>query len=247
MKTKFILLTALVSVSFFSSAQFFDKIKSEGEKAVNQATGGSGTSTLTNDEVVRGLKEALTNGAKSSVDRGSLADGFYKNAKLFIPFPPEAQKMKQKLSSMGFDKKVTAFEESMNRAAEGAAKDAFDVFSGAITGMSVSDGFAILKGSDSSATHYLRENTTTQLTQKFTPIVKAAMDKVNVTAYWTPLATTYNKIPGVTKQNPDLEAYVTQKAINGLMILISEQEAKIRQDPAAQVTDLLKKVFGGGK
>ena len=142
------------------------------------------------------------------------------------------------------EKKVAEFEESLNRAAEEASKEAYPIFADAVRNMSVSDGFSILKGGDTAATHYLRQNTSLPLYNKFKPIVKTAIEKVNVTAYWTPLANTYNKIPGVTKQNPDLEDYVTKKAINGLMVLISEQEAKIRNNPAEQVTDLLKKVFG---
>ena len=171
-------------------------------------------------------------------------DGFYKNPKISIPWPAEAQKMKDLLVSTGLSKQVTAFEESMNRAAEEAAKGAYSVFAGAVKEMTIQDGFAILNGNDTAATHYLREKTTVPLKTKFSPIVKNAIDKVNVTSYWSPLATTYNKIPGVTKQNPNLENYITDRAIDGLMTLIAEQEVKIRKDPAAQATSLLKKVFG---
>jgi hypothetical protein len=110
--------------------------------------------------------------------------------------------------------------------------------------MSIGDGFGILKGADNAATQYLKDKTTTELKQKFTPIVKAALDKVEVTKYWTPIITKYNKIPLVQKQNPDLTAYVTDKAMAGLFLLIAEEELKIRKDPAARVTDLLKNVFG---
>ena len=233
----------VISTAYMSNAQTLGKMISKGKETIS-----SGTSTskpgLTNDEVVSGLREALTTGAKTAANAASVADGFYKNQKIFIPWPAEAKAMKDKLVMLGMQSQVTQFEESVNRAAEEAAKSAFDVFAGAVKGMSVGDGFAILNGSDTAATHFLREKTTASLTEKFTPIVKAAMDKVRVTEYWNPLVTKYNKIPGVTKQNPDLEKYVTAKAINGLMLLISEQEAKIRKDPAAQVTDLLKKVFG---
>ena len=174
----------------------------------------------------------------------SKVDGYLKNPDIFIPWPAEAQAMKDKLIKLGFKKKVADFETSLNRAAEEAAKKAAPVFINAITGMSISDGFAILKGSDSSATHYLRENTYTPLKGEFMPVVKEAIKKTKVTSYWNPLVTAYNKVSGVKKQNPDLNEYVCNKAINGLMILIMAEEAKIRQDPAAQVTDLLKKVFG---
>ena len=141
-------------------------------------------------------------------------------------------------------KKVTEFETSLNRAAEEAAKKAAPVFVDAITNMSVGDGFAILNGNDTAATHYLREKTYAPLKAKFMPTIKEAVTKAKVTSYWKPLATAYNKLPGVKKQNPDLDDYVCTKAINGLMTLISDEEAKIRKDPMAKVTDILKKVFG---
>lgn len=242
MKNTIIALTLAAFSALSAQAQIGKKIVAKGKEVTGTSTTSNGK--LTNDEVVSGLKEALTRGAKISAENASVTDGFYKNPLVFIQFPPEAMAMRDRLIKLGFEKKVTEFEQSMNRAAEDAAKDAFDIFSQAVRDMSVGDGFAILNGSDSSATHYLREKTTASLTAKFAPIVKTAMDKVNVTAYWTPLATTYNKLPGVTKQNPDLEAYVTAKAIDGLMKLIREQEARIRKDPAAQVSDLLQKVFG---
>jgi hypothetical protein len=110
--------------------------------------------------------------------------------------------------------------------------------------MSVADGFAILRSNDTAATNYLRKTTYSPLELKFLPVVKEAINKVKVTSYWNPLVTTYNKLPGVKKQNPDLDKYVTNKAINGLMILIADEEIKIRKDPMARVNDLLKKVFG---
>lgn len=239
---KIIIAAALVvSTGYLANAQTLGKVLSKGKEQLSTAPG---KGSLTNDEVVSGLREALTTGAKSAASSAGLTDGFYKNAKIFIPWPAEANEMKDKLVKLGMQSQVTQFEESVNRAAEEAAKSAYDVFAAAITGMTVGDGFAILNGSDTAATHYLREKTTATLTEKFKPIVKTAMDKVRVTEYWNPLVTKYNKLPLVTKQNPDLEAYVTAKAIDGLMLLISEQEAKIRKDPAAQVTALLQKVFG---
>lgn len=204
----------------------------------------TGKSALTNEEVVSGLKEALTVGTNSSSSIASQLDGFYKNPRLFIPWPSEARDMKTKLVQMGLSKKVEEFEMSLNRAAEEAAKKAAPVFVSAITNMSVQDGFAILKGSDTAATNYLRKSTYASLKEQFTPVVREAIEKVNVTSYWQPLATTYNKLPLVKKQNPNLEEYVTEKAINGLMVLIADEEIKIRKDPAARATELLKKVFG---
>ena len=224
------------------------KTNTTAAKIINKAETVLGTTptapSLTNDEVINGLKEALTIGTNNSSNTASKVDGFLKNNKLFIPWPDEAKDMKAKLIKMGMQKKVTEFETSLNRAAEEAAKKAAPVFVDAITNMSIRDGFTILNGNDSAATHYLKEKTFSPLKEKFMPVVKEAITKVKVTSYWTPLATAYNKLPGVKKQNPNLDEYVCIKAINGLMTLIQEEESKIRKDPMARVTETLKKVFG---
>lgn len=274
MKLKTILLTTIITSSLATKAQNWGNILNTAKDAtgttsttvieivktnttaaavINTASGifGGGATpvapVLTNDEVIQGLKEALTVGTNNSSGLASKADGYLKNPKLFIPWPAEAKDMRTKLIKMGMQKKVTEFETSLNRAAEEAAKKAAPVFVDAVTGMSIGDGFAILNGADSAATHYLREKTFSPLKVQFMPVVKEAIAKVKVTSYWTPLATAYNKLPGVKKQNPDLNDYVATKAINGLMILILEEEAKIRKDPMARVTDILKKVFGFNK
>jgi len=230
-----------------NSTSIIDAAKSNTttSNVINKAGGLIGQNKeLTNDDVIKGLKEALTVGTSNSASLASKTDGYLKNPKVFIPWPAEAKDMRAKLIKMGMQKKVTEFETSLNRAAEEAAKKATSVFSDAITGMSISDGFAILNGSDSAATHYLREKTFSPLKEKFMPVVKEAIATTKVTSYWSPLATAYNKLPGVKKQNPDLNDYVCTKAVNGLMILILDEEAKIRKDPAARVSDILKKVFG---
>jgi hypothetical protein len=199
---------------------------------------------LSNEEVVKGLKEALSVGTNNSSSMASQLDGFNKNPLIYIPWPPEAQEMKTKLTQLGFSKKIEEFEISLNRAAEEAALKAAPIFVDAVTNMSVQDGFAILNGADTAATNYLRKSTYSSLSAQFMPVVKAAIEKVKVTSYWQPLVTAYNKIPMVKKQNPNLDEYVNNKAINGLMLLIANEEIKIRRDPAARVSDILKKVFG---
>lgn len=248
---RILVVTALFAASFVSAQTLKEKLQHKkdsleklAKEKANTVLHGSSTPTLTNEEVIKGLKEALTVGANKSSELASKADGYLKNPRLFIPWPPEAQDMKAKLLKMGYKKKIDEFETSLNRAAEEAAKSASPVFVDAITNMSVADGFAILRSHDTAATNYLRKTTYAPLEEKFTPTVKEAINKVKVTSYWTPLVTVYNKLPGVKKQNPDLDKYVTNKAINGLMILIADEETKIRKDPAARVTDLLKKVFG---
>ncbi len=204
-----------------------------------------GKKNLSNDDIIGGLKEALNVGTNNSTASASKVDGYLKNTKIKIPFPPEAQQMEKTLRDVGMNEQVDNFVVSMNRAAEEAAKSAAPIFLDAVKNMTISDGMSILKDNDTAATHYLRKQTTADLIVKFTPIIRDAIEKVKVTSYWNPLVTKYNKIPFVKKQNPNLEQYVTLKALDGLFYLISQEELKIRKDPAAQVTDLLKKVFGG--
>jgi hypothetical protein len=219
-------------------------LENKAKDEVHSAVGGTTTPALSNEEVIKGLREALSVGTNNSSASASKVDGYLKNPRLFIPWPEEAKDMREKLIKLGLQKKVEEFETSLNRAAEEAAKKAGNVFLDAITKMSVSDGFAILKGADTAATNFLRKTSYSPLYDQFMPIVKEAIAKVKVTSYWNPLVTKYNKLPGVKKQNPDLNDYVTKKAANGLFVLIADEEAKIRKDPAARVTDLLKKVFG---
>ncbi len=200
---------------------------------------------LSNDEIIRGLKQALEVGTNNSVSESSKINGYFGNPKIKIPFPPDVKKIETKARELGMDKEVDRFVLTLNRAAEEASKQAAPVFLSAIKGMTVTDGIKILNGADDAATQYLKQNTSVQLEQKFKPIVKKALQTVNITKYWNPIITTYNKIPFVEQMNPDLEEYTTQKAIQGLFKLIAEEETKIRKDPAARITDLLKKVFGG--
>ena len=207
---------------------------------------GSGM-TLSNDEVIAGLKEALDVGINNSVSLTSALDGFYKNSEIFIPFPEEAIKVKNTALDLGLNAQVDKFELTMNRAAEEATKTAVPIFINAIKNMTIADGFAILKGEKNAATNYLRKNTETQLVEKFSPEVNAAIEKVELTKYWGVLTTAYNTanaFTGGNDINTDLDAYVTDKAMDGLFTMVAKEEEKIRENPAARVTDLLKKVFG---
>jgi hypothetical protein len=209
---------------------------------VNSTINNNGTPN--NDEVIQGLREALKVGTNNSTASASKVDGFFKNQSIKLLFPPEAKDMEQKLREIGMGGQCDKFIETLNRGAEEASKSAGSIFVDAITKLTITDGVKILKGADNAATQYLKDNTTTQLKTAFLPIVKAALDKVEITKYWNPLTTAYDKIPFVTKVNLDLNAYVTAKAIDGLFKLIADEEYKIRKDPAARITDILKKVFG---
>ena len=211
---------------------------------VNNTVNSPDAPSLTNSEVISGLREALSVGTNNSTALTSKLDGYYKNPEIFIPFPPEVIKVKEKVEALGMKKQVDEFVMTLNRAAETASKEAAPIFINAIKSMSISDGFAILKGNDNAATQYLKDKTTGQLKVKFNPVVKNAISKVEVTKYWNPVISTYNKIPFIKKENPNLEDYITTKAMDGLFLMIEKEEKKIRKDPLARVSDILKKVFG---
>jgi len=202
---------------------------------------------LTNDEVISGLKEALQVGIKNSVELTSITDGFLKNETIRLPFPQDAIKVREKAIEFGLSGQVEKFETTLNRAAEEATKEALPIFKEAILTMSVQDGFTILKGGDGAATKFLKDQTTAKLVTAFSPKVKEATSKVKLTESWTPIINRYNQamtLTGGQKLNPDLDAYITEKAITGLFFMVEKEENKIRKDPAARVTDILMKVFG---
>lgn len=202
-------------------------------------------SGLSSDEIVNGLKQALSQGAQKSTDKLSAVDGFYKDAAVKILFPPEAKKVENTLRSAGFGPKVDETILDINRAAEDAAKSAAPIFLNAIKGMSVQDGVGILRGSDTAATAYLRKATAQQLIAAFRPIIESSLQKTGASKAWKDVFDIYNKTPFVKKVNTDLPAYVTLKALDGIFFYVAVEEKNIRQHPAAQATDLLKKVFGG--
>jgi hypothetical protein len=203
-----------------------------------------GTGKLTEKDAADGIREALVKGTGDAVKVVSNIDGYFKNPEIKIPFPEDAKVVETKLRAVGLGKKVDEVVLSINRAAEDAAKEATPIFVSAIKSMTVKDAVNIVKGKDDAATSYLKQTSSTELTTKFQPIIKTSLDKVQATKYWEDLIKTYNKLPLVKKMNPDLTAYVTQKAIDGLFVMVAKEELKIRKDPAARTSELLRKVFG---
>jgi hypothetical protein len=203
----------------------------------------SSSGNLTTQEIVSGLKQALTIGAQNSSDRLSAVDGFFANAVIKILMPPEAKNVESTLRSLGFGSVVDKAILSMNRAAEEAAKSAAPIFIDAITQMTITDAIDILKGGDFAATNYFKQKTTGALTKSFRPVINNALTKMDATKYWSDVFSVYNKF-AAKQVNTDLSAYVTSKAIDGIFYQVGLEEQKIRKDPAARVTDLLKKVFG---
>ena len=213
-------------------------------KVVTSASSGT-SGSLTSTDIASGLKEALRIGVNNGSTQASKLDGYFKNPLLKIAFPPEAQNVAAKLRQLGFNKQVDQFELSLNRAAEDAAKKAAPVFVKAITSMSIQDAVGILRGTNDAATQYLRRTSGQQLVTEFTPIIDSTLKKNNATRYYTDLVNIYNKVPFVQKKvNPNLTEYATGKAVDGLFVLVAQEEQKIRENPAARVTDILKRVFG---
>ena len=218
------------------------KKDSSGKSSIDRMMGGSMATGLSSDEIANGLKEALKVGAEKGTTKLSAADGFFKDAAIKILMPEEAQKAEQKLRSIGLGKQVDNAILTMNRAAEDAAKSAAPIFINAIKSMSIQDAVGILKGGDFAATNFLKSKTTLQLTNMFRPIIETSLQKVDATKYWNTVFTNYNRF-SADKVNPDITAYVTEKALAGIFYQVGLEEQQIRKDPVARTSDILKKVF----
>jgi hypothetical protein len=204
-----------------------------------------GTSdSISESDIVEGLKQALEIGTTKAVDLVSKQGGYYNNPEIKIPLPGSVQKVEKLLRGAGFGSKVDAFELSMNNAAERAAPEAKSIFWDAIKQMKIDDAKKILNGREDDATLYFKDKTNARLQEIFEPIVKESMGEVGVTRTYQDLNAKVEKIPFADSLSLDLDKYVTEGALNGLFQMLAEEEKKIRSDPAARVTDLLKKVFG---
>ncbi|HEU5147630.1 MAG TPA: DUF4197 domain-containing protein [Chryseosolibacter sp.] len=210
---------------------------------VNKTLGGS-SAPLTTTEVAQGLKEALIKGISKGSDLVSQVDGYFKNPEIKIPFPPEVKKVEERLRQIGLGNEVDKFVLTLNRGAEDAAREAKPIFIEAIRSMTIEDAWAILRGEDDAATQYLKRTTSGLLKEKFKPVIQNSLNKVNATKYYSDIVTRYNQIPLVQKVNPDLDDYATDKAIEGLFLMIAKEEKNLRENPVARTTELLKKVFG---
>ena len=199
--------------------------------------------SLTNGEIVDGLKQALSVGTQNAVAYVSKTNGYFSNPQIKIPLPEKFQKAERLLRTVGFGKEVDDFELSMNRAAEKAAPLAVDIFKNAITRMSFADARQILDGPDDAATTYFKDATFVRLQETFKPIVQNAMAEVGVTRNFQSLNKRLSTIPFADRLSFDLDQYTTDKGLDGLFYMLAQEERKIRQNPAARVTELLKKVF----
>lgn len=199
---------------------------------------------LSQSDIVAGLKQALEVGTANAVALTSKTDGYFKNPQIKIPLPEKVRKAEDLLRTVGFGEQVETFEKSMNRAAERAAPEAKALFVNAIKQMTFADAKQILQGRENEATLYFQEKTSRPLNERFKPLVHNAMSEVGVTRSYQTIESKLRMLPLGGSVNLDLDQYVTDRALEGLFFMLAQEEAKIRKDPAARVTDLLKRVFG---
>ena len=211
---------------------------------ISKRLGLGNQSTLSDSKIASGLKEALQVGANNAVKLTGKPDGYFGNAAIKILLPKNLRPLETGLRAMGYGPKVDGFVLSMNRAAESAAPAAKKIFWDAILSMSFDDARKILSGGDTAATDYFKRKTTDQLTAAFRPVVEKTMDQNSVTQQYKQLAGQAQTIPFMKSQNLDITNYVVSQALNGLFYMLGQEERKIRKDPAAQTTSLLKQVFG---
>jgi hypothetical protein len=209
-----------------------------------QFPGGIFSKLKANPKVADGLKEALRIGTNNAVSLTGRLDGYFANEVIKILLPAPIRKIEKALRVAGFGRKLDELVLGMNRAAEAAAPFAKDIFGDAIRQMTFADAQKIFKGSDTAATDYFREKTTPQLTTLFRPPVAKVMGEVGVTQQFQQFFTQVSKLPFMKMEKLDLEAYVVDRSLFGLFHVLGQEETKIRRDPAARVTAILKDVFG---
>jgi hypothetical protein len=210
---------------------------------LSKAIGLGSTTQLGDAKIASGLKEALKVGAENAVKLTGKTDGYYRNDAIKILMPKNVRSLEKGLRALGGGAKIDEFELSMNRAAESAAPEARKIFADAILKMGIDDARKILNGSDTAATDYFKSKTTGELTIAFRPIVEQSMEKFTVTQQWNSLVGQFQSIPFAKSPSIDINQYVVGKALDGFFFMLGQEEKKIRTDPAARVTTLLKQVF----
>ncbi|MBP6557528.1 MAG: DUF4197 domain-containing protein [Flavobacterium sp.] len=238
MKSKLALLLLIPTVGF-SQIKILDEIK----KAVPTNGSSTGLGSLSSVDVSQGLKEALNKGIEKQVTKLTAVDGFYKNEMVKILLPEELQKVDKTLRKMGMSSLADKGILMLNRAAEDAVKESTPIFVDAVKSISFTDAKNILMGNENSATAYLQTETTNPLYAKFNPVIQNSFAKVGADKVWATIIKKYNSLPLVTKVNPDLTDYTTNKALEGVFKMIAVEEKDIRTNLNARSTDLLKKVF----
>jgi hypothetical protein len=194
--------------------------------------------------IAAGLREALQVGSERAADRVGRVDGYLANEMIRIGLPESMNSAASRLRQVGLGRQVDQLEIAMNRAAEAAAEEAVTLFREAISGMRPADVMAVFRGGDDAATRYLRNQSETRLRQRYQPIVRRHLDQVQGLDYYREIAERWNRLPMVDPLEVDLEAHVTDRALDGLFLILAEEERRIRSDPVARTTELLREVFG---
>ena len=234
-KIMILTLFALAMVASSVKAGFWDQAK--------EIIAPASQESLDESTIVSGLKEALSQGAANAVSSVAKQDGYFGNEAIKILMPEKIRTVADTLKKFGFQQQVDDFVLSMNRAAEHAAPRAKSYFVDAIKEMSFEDAQKILKGNDTAATDYFKTKMQDRLYAAFEPSVSSSMNEVGVTRAYKNMMNKYATIPFVKAESLDLDHYVTEKSLDGLFYTVGQEEKKIRTDPAARTTDLLKKVF----
>lgn len=226
------IISALVLLQFMGCAEL--------QQVVNQLPQGT---AIGNEEIARGLREALNFGIEKQVSKLTKEDGFFKNELVKILLPDELQKVDKTLHDIGLGSLADEGLKVLNRAAENAVSEATPIFVDAVKQMTFNDAKNILLGGDNAATQYLQQSTESKLYDKFNPIIKSSFEKVGADKIWSNLITKYNNLPLTNNVNPDLTDYVTQEALSGVFTMVQVEEKEIRNKVSSRTTDLLKKVF----
>lgn len=228
---------------FLLSASLFIGCTTQQIQSTLDTLANAGEGGLTNEEIGKGLKQALEFGISEGAQRLSKQDGYYKSPYKIL-LPEEARKITDKLQNVpGFREVEEVILEKINRGAEDAAAKAKPIFVEAIRAMTFRDALNILTGEDNAATAYLNQATYAKLYDEFNPVIVTSLDKFNARQYWSDAVNSYNKIPFVDKADPNLDDYVTRQALSGLFDMVEKKEREIRNNVSARTTDLLRRVF----
>jgi hypothetical protein len=234
MKKSLLLLFILPAIC---NAQFKDILTKASEKITTI------TKTNSNIDIAAGLKEALNKGVTEQVSKLTATDGFYKNQAVKILMPEELAKVDKTLRKLGMSSIADDGIKALNRAAEDAVKEATPIFVTAIKNMTITDAKSILLGNENAATAYLQNSTTKELYSKFSPVVQQSIGKVGADVIWSSIIKKYNTLPLVSKVNPDITDYITQKSLDGVFKMITIEEKNIRTNLNSRSSNVLKKVF----
>lgn len=199
---------------------------------------------LSENRIIAGLKEALNIGTGNAINLTGRLDGFFRNAAIKILIPRQLNTLARGLRAVGMGDKVDEFEMSMNRAAEKTAPQARKIFVNAIKQMTFNDARRILTGGDTAATEFFREKTSDDIARAMRPIIGKAMNDVGATRQYKDLVDQFRQIPFARTQSLDIDDYVVDKTLDGIFYMVGEEEKKIRKNPAARVTSILREVFG---